>query len=174
MRCCVFLFFEDWVTQRRLSVRPCAGGRPFFSPSRHSVVNVKVLKHVNRGKLTYFRGPESCRRLGDAPRAFIGFFRLFLLCNIFKTPRLISQLRLSRLDWFKESYRCKRPSAARISRLIYLKTHVGVINRGFLILRCFFFYYDTGWTIFALASVTEVCAPADNRLRVVSVLLTWL
>ena len=125
------------ITQRRLIVRPCAGGRPFFSPSRHSVVNVKVLKHVNRGKLTYFRGPESCRRLGDAPRAFIGFFRLFLLCNILKTPRLISQLRLSRLDQFKEFYRRKRPRAARISRLLYLTTHVGGGNRVFRIFTMF-------------------------------------
>ena len=131
------LFFEDWVTQRRLSVWLCAGGRPFFSPSRHSVVNVKILKHVNRVEVTYFRGPESCRRLGDAPRAFIGFFRLFLLCAIFKTPRLISQLRRNRMDRFKESYRCRRPRAARISRLLYLTTHVGGGNRVFRIFTMF-------------------------------------
>ena len=52
-------------------------------------------------------------------------FRYFLLCAIFITPRLISQLRLSRLVQFKEPSRCKRPRAARIWSLLYLTRHVG-------------------------------------------------
>ena len=125
-------------------------------------------------EVTYFRGPESCRHLGDAPRAFIGFFRLFLLCAIFKTPRLISHLRLSRLDWFKESYRCKRPRAARISRLLYLTTHVGGGNRVFSIFTMFLLLLWHWVNHFRASLCYLYLFSADNTLRAVSVLPTWL